>query len=79
MFLPDKTAIDVVKENDKAKAIELIRSIQSGKAGYGELKELERVTGIPNAWGIFDAYELEGMLPGKIFEMFFCNNESATA
>lgn len=66
-----------MNDNIKAKAVELIGCIQSGKAGSVEFKELERVTGMPNAWAIFDAYELEGMLPAKIFDMFFCDKEIA--
>jgi hypothetical protein len=65
-----------MNENERAKTIKLIGSIQSGEAGGEELNELERITGNPNASVIFHLYELEGMLPGKIFDLFFGRNET---
>jgi hypothetical protein len=69
----------IFNESQKARTIELIKSIQAGEAGSKEMNELERVTGFVNAAAIFQAYELEGMLPGRIYDMFFSNDKSVPA
>lgn len=74
MTPPQKLQSMIVDE--KSKAIELIRSIQSGEGGNEERRALERATGIPNVWMIFDALELEGMSPDKIFNLI-CGNKEA--
>jgi hypothetical protein len=65
----------IVNYNEKAKAIELIRAIQSGKEGLVDLKALERAASNRDIRFLFDVFELEGMAPEKIFEMFFGDNE----
>ena len=53
----------------QSEIIELIRRIQSGEGDSEMLKTLERATGNPNVWVIFDVLELEGMLPEKICDL----------
>jgi hypothetical protein len=53
----------------RSEIVELIRRIQSGEGDNEVLKTLERATGIPNVWVIFDVLELEGMVPDKVFEL----------
>lgn len=57
--------------NEKTKTIELIQNINSGRGDRLCFKELERLTGNPDVWVIFDELCLEGMSPEKIFDMFF--------
>lgn len=54
----------------RAEIVELIRTIQSGKGGWETFQALERATHNPDVWIIFDRFELEGMAPEKIYDMF---------
>jgi hypothetical protein len=54
----------------RAKIVDVIRTIQSGNGGWAEFNALERATGNPDIWIIFDAFELEGMAPEKIYDLF---------
>jgi hypothetical protein len=58
----------------RAEIVELIRRIQSDGCDGKELRALERATGNPNVWIIFNELETEGMSPDKIFDLFFATN-----
>jgi hypothetical protein len=58
----------------RAEIVEQIRRIQSDECGGKELRALERATGNPNVWIIFNELETEGMSPDKIFDMFFAKD-----
>jgi|GEM_PF-5273099 hypothetical protein len=60
----------------RAEIIALIRNIQFDGGSNADYAALERATGNPDAWVIFDALELEGMLPEKIYELFFVNRST---
>jgi hypothetical protein len=64
-----------MNENEKAKTVELVRRIQFGKGSNEDLKTLERATGNPNLWIIFEALELEGFAPEKLFKLLGGNEE----
>ena len=53
----------------RTEIVELIRRVQSGEGDSDVLQTLERATGNPNVWVIFDELELEEMMPEKIFEL----------
>ena len=53
----------------RSEIVELIKRIQSGEGDSEVFQTLERATGNPNVWVIFDVLELEGMMPEKIFEL----------
>ena len=59
----------------RAEIVELIKRVQSGEGGSEALEGIARATGNPNVWIIFDALELEGMLPEKIFDLICGNHE----
>ncbi len=62
-----KSRILVMNTDEKAKTVELIRRIQSGTGSDEDLSALEKATGNPNVWTYFDAFELEGFSPEKLF------------
>jgi len=59
---------------NRSKIVELIRRIQSDGCDGKELRALERATGNPNVWVVFNELETEGMSPDKIFNMFFATD-----
>jgi len=63
-------AIPAVNFFSRAEIVELIRRVQSGEGGVRELDELECATGNPNVWVFFGVFELEGMSPEKMFDLF---------
>jgi hypothetical protein len=60
----------------RSEVIELIKLIQTGKGGNEAIKSIERATGNPNVWVIFDVLELDGMQPEKICDLICFNNET---
>jgi hypothetical protein len=63
--------------DQKAEIIALIRRIQFDGGSNENLKELERATGNPDVWIIFDVLELEGMSPEKIYDLFCVNRTNS--
>ncbi len=59
-----------MSDSTRAKIVDLIRTIQSGKAGWAEFNALALATRNPDIWIIFDAFEIEGMAPEKICDLF---------
>lgn len=60
-----------MSHSTRAEIIELIRRVQCGEGGGETLKALERATGNPNVWVLFDVLELEGMSPDKICDLLY--------
>jgi hypothetical protein len=54
----------------RAKIVGLIRTIQSGNGGWAEFNALALATRNPDIGIIFDAFELEGVAPEKIYDLF---------
>jgi hypothetical protein len=69
------TLVPAMGNGEKARAVELIRLIQFDGGCLEDFRVLERVTGNPDVWVIFEALELEGFLPEKIFDLLCGNNE----
>jgi hypothetical protein len=62
----------------RAEMIDLISRIQTGEGGSEEIKALERATGNPNVWIIFNELEIDGMSPDKLFDLFFATKHNTT-
>lgn len=52
----------------REQAIDLIRRLKSGEGGHEELKALERATGNPNIWVVFDALEINDASAETLFD-----------
>lgn len=57
-------------DSTRAKAVDLIRTIQSGNGGWAEFNALALATRNPDIGIILDELELEDMAPEKIYDLF---------
>ncbi|HEV2694021.1 MAG TPA: hypothetical protein VG347_14090 [Verrucomicrobiae bacterium] len=58
-----------MNETEKTEAIRSIQRIQAGTASEEDFQALERTTGNPDIWILFEALELEGFRPEKILNL----------
>lgn len=66
----DSLCIDCMPDLTHAKIVDMIRTIQSGNGGWAEFNALAFAMRNPDIRVIFDAFELEGMAPEKIYDLF---------